>query len=688
MLSAGTPEQRKVKDMFEGWLQGLLMLFFLPFLFKYLITINDAIVDVIRTNSKYSIYSYYTFESYYDTFGGQEDGEDSTTSVLERLQDAKANLTLKIEEIDQSINNYTEAKEEAEADLERETEEKKKAEETVASNKKMIEDTLAENNYKLMNTTNGFEVSVDAVEADLNAIVKNFYDENREELIENEEYGYSEIRGLIADYSKDYNYVDENGNTQGNVSLVINEMGYALTDFYTQEILIGIIENEIEDLEKQEQEYEEQMENLDKAIIMAENGDTDMIGIMRTKAGETSRIFYLIIWMILVFEVIILLVLYYKRIFMLMALIAIFPLVTVAYVYEKVKMGKAQIMKNWMQEYILNVFIQTIHALLYVTLIETGYTIYLADNDSWLIYLIAVTSLMSMERIVKALLGLRGSTVTELGKYGMSALGVVGATGAVVSTFSHTVGDLKNISTETKNQEAAAAKKNEVKDERENTRRLERDNRINQNSRLTAEQRKLLLDKKHEEDERKDKKKEIRRKRATKARTYRAVAKGVGRVATNVTGAAAAVAGGLAAGGDFGDFQTAASVVNTITGTGGKAKLSDDAKKIEEAKEKERVKNELNKVNAEAPIPRNADYNGSGYDDYYNGGGNGNGGSRGRGNNSNGANNPSRKAKLASSFRRALGAKTDREVMSDHLDSAKIYVNKKYNIQNEEDKNN
>lgn len=66
VLLTGTPEQKKVKPMLEGWLEGLLLLMFLPFLFKYLITINDMLVDIIRVNSKYSVHAYYSFEPLFE----------------------------------------------------------------------------------------------------------------------------------------------------------------------------------------------------------------------------------------------------------------------------------------------------------------------------------------------------------------------------------------------------------------------------------------------------------------------------------------------------------------------------------------------------------------------------------------------------------------------------------------------
>lgn len=103
MIVAGTSEQKKVKGMFEGWLIGLLMMFCFPFLFKYLIVINDMVVDIVRTNSKYSVYAYYTFENMY-TKWGQEDGENSTTSVIDRLRDAAEQLKQDINDKNKDVN--------------------------------------------------------------------------------------------------------------------------------------------------------------------------------------------------------------------------------------------------------------------------------------------------------------------------------------------------------------------------------------------------------------------------------------------------------------------------------------------------------------------------------------------------------------------------------------------------------
>ena len=96
----------------------------------------------------------------------------------------------------------------------------------------------------------------------------------------------------------------------------------------------------------------------------------------------------------------------------------------------------------------------------------------------------------------------------------------------------------------------------------------------------------------------------------------------ISRVTANVTSGFGAIAGGIAAGGSAENFNTAAGVAKTLTGTGNNVKLSEDAEKGNV-----KVKNQVESVSTENPSDGTAgtqtssyqtpSYRGQGYDYSY-----------------------------------------------------------------------
>ena len=370
MLYTGTAEQKKVKGMIEGWLIGVLMLICLPFLFKYLIIINDTIVDILRTNSKYSVYAYYTFEDMYKRWG-YEKGEDSATDVVEKLRDALAQLTVDIETIDSNINSN----EQKIAELQQEIENN---EEMMVQKGKEINEIINKFNRGLGSMVNKRTNKITSIE-DVSAGLERELDGHAVKNLD--------MDTIISNYAANFTYRTIGGIGFGSdddvqAQLLIKAMGEVYKEKYKLAEEIKEKNLEIERLEEEKEEVQQDKEDVEYAIQKAENNQADLMGEMRTRVGETGRFLYVVILGILIFEVIVLLILYYKRLFMLAILITIFPLVTVAYVFEKTRGEKAKILQTWMQEYTTNVFIQTIHAILYVTLVEVGYSVYIDNKFS------------------------------------------------------------------------------------------------------------------------------------------------------------------------------------------------------------------------------------------------------------------------------------------------------------------
>ena len=95
-------------------------------------------------------------------------------------------------------------------------------------------------------------------------------------------------------------------------------------------------------------------------------------------------------------------------------LIMIFPIVMITYAIDKIGDGAAQTLENWTKEFTINILVQIVHAIIYVTLIQSGLDIYAANQDNWLFLLVAVLFLFPGERLLRSIFGMNGSTIGSL----------------------------------------------------------------------------------------------------------------------------------------------------------------------------------------------------------------------------------------------------------------------------------
>lgn len=636
ILLSGTAEQKKVKPMLEGWLTGLLIMMFMPFLFKYLIIINDTVVDIIRVNSKYSVHAYYSFNEMFEKWG-QEEGEDSKTTVIEKLYKAQEELEKEIEELEvkkEKLEQNVEAQKNILESLLSDDEESSYEllnKQNIDTALGIIENYLKDYNAQILN--NGTVMSVENIETEMIQLANNFWsiEENKDRFLNSDLSDAANLDSLyIAEVEKYFNNLEINVQDAANLEEAkkdlgtwIKALGGHIANRECMELLLQRTENRSSVVLEELTNTQNDLQNVEIAIDKLEHGELDIMSKMRTEAGNTGKFIYVAIWLVLVAQVIILLILYYKRLFMLMVLLAIFPLITVAYAYEKAKGGNSNIFKNWIQEYVVNVFIQTIHAILYVTLVETGYAVYIADDQAWLIYILAIVALITTEPVFKNILGLKASTVVDLTNYGKTALGATAGITALFGTFIHTKKDMENVDKKGKNIEAAKNKKHEKEDKKLGTLRQHRDNNINKMDNLSAKEKADLLKEKHKKDEQFDKRKEWLRKKNKQRRMNQRRLQKRAMLLKNLSGTLGTVAGGLAAGGGIDDFSTAAAVANIFTGTNGFVTLTDDAKNLNENSQNETPDNtpEVGSASPNEGAENNINYAGGSYDDYgYNGG--------------------------------------------------------------------
>lgn len=148
---------------------------------------------------------------------------------------------------------------------------------------------------------------------------------------------------------------------------------------------------------------------------------------VRVQAGMLKRIVLVGVYFILLGEVIVLLFMYYKRVFMLAFLIVIFPLVAATFVIDKIGDKKAQSFGIWYKEFAINVFVQLFHVAIYVALVEPSISTYLAGNDkTWLFMILSIVFLFQGEKIIRGIFNAK-SAANTIGDLAMVGAGIYGA---------------------------------------------------------------------------------------------------------------------------------------------------------------------------------------------------------------------------------------------------------------------
>ena len=335
----------KYKELVTNWIMGLVLLFLMPYVMKYILQINNAIVAELAKNREYQILTYYNVKGFADE---GISGEDTRTKVIEKLREQLATAW---------DNVYGEG--------------------GIYST---FSDTIKnvpglERNLSLYTEYMGYakNANTDEKRIEYETIAKRYL---------------SEVEGLVKLHS------DKLSEYGGDINKIL-------------EAYKKVTESE---------EYREMVEVQNNLLLAQKAQDTDLIGQMAEEAGKTGRFIYAIIFWILLVQLIFIIILYIKRIFMLAALIIVFPLVMITYVIDKSGDAKAQTFSTWLKEYIVNITIQIFHAIIYLILIEAGVKIYANSNhENWLFFAASILFIFPAEQIMRGIFGLKSSTLNNLG---------------------------------------------------------------------------------------------------------------------------------------------------------------------------------------------------------------------------------------------------------------------------------
>ncbi len=179
---------------------------------------------------------------------------------------------------------------------------------------------------------------------------------------------------------------------------------------------------------------------------------TDFMSKIANDAEGKGNVALALTYVIMCWQLLTIAMHYYKRILMIGFLIVIFPIVMAFYVLDKVGDGKSQSFDKWNKDFILNVFIQSFHAIVYMFVIGTVYSSQDASGSyDYILVIMGVTFLFTGEEIVKKIFSQDspGGTVSSLastaGKMMAAAAVAKGATTLASKPFSTGAQTISNV---------------------------------------------------------------------------------------------------------------------------------------------------------------------------------------------------------------------------------------------------
>lgn len=172
--------------------------------------------------------------------------------------------------------------------------------------------------------------------------------------------------------------------------------------------------------------------------------DYDYMSIIGREAQTTLSLGIATAYLILTWQLIMMLVYYYKRAFVIAFLIMIFPFVALTYVIDKLNDGKSQALSGWTKEFTTGIVVQIFHAIVYVFVVTTIYKTAQSGNIDTILVMIAATFMFEGENIVKQIFGVgkttamgtvaqNGVKIAALAKFAMKTAGKTAVTGAKVA---------------------------------------------------------------------------------------------------------------------------------------------------------------------------------------------------------------------------------------------------------------
>lgn len=150
-------------------------------------------------------------------------------------------------------------------------------------------------------------------------------------------------------------------------------------------------------------------ESFEKHIVEVIGGKID-------ETGGAELAAYAISYIILMFAEIKFLFLYLKRVFSVLFLTIIAPLISITYSIDKAGDGRAQAFSKWFEEYIVNMLVQPMQAFIYLVFVYSATEIAKAAPIVGIVFLFSLTRAEKIVRIIFNIKDLVSSQAMELFK--------------------------------------------------------------------------------------------------------------------------------------------------------------------------------------------------------------------------------------------------------------------------------
>lgn len=460
LMSIGGADQKKYFKYIEYWLTGLIILSILPYFLPAIPSISNSIVEMMADKAK-QINGRYSTKEILARLGYNTSylGEDAEIVELESLIDEK------IAALNSQMKGSSATKEEAQSAIDSKIKdalmkfseltdaEKASIESEITTVKNFVDenfdtwdDSKQATYEQYVNNVRDEVLSSASVSAMVSSSLDNIPDEvkNDPEInakiwqavgvgksnitkgnknsLEYERH-LSELKTIMAGKGLSTEY----SNCASSINKVINAYSdYTKTAAFTN-------------LEKLFSDYKDAViqQEIDELQEMKNMLARDVMTRLKQNAQSKNRLVYAIAWAILLFQMFAILFLYYKRLFAIIILIVIFPLVMSFYVIDKIGDGESQSLKMWLNEIIANCLVQVLHAAIYIILVNIGIEACEIDPDkNWFILILTVCFLFPGERILRGILGLKASTLGELkNNFAGVAIGVGAVRGMARNTY-------------------------------------------------------------------------------------------------------------------------------------------------------------------------------------------------------------------------------------------------------------
>ncbi len=172
-------------------------------------------------------------------------------------------------------------------------------------------------------------------------------------------------------------------------------------------------------------------------------GNTDYMSMMFKQGWSKGWLVYALCFSVMVMQILLLLVIYFKRLLIILFLIVCFPFVMISYAIDKLGDGKSQAFGNWYKEFALNVFMNSFHAIVYVIGMAFISKLGTSGSKNWLLMVILLSFVSKGDEMLRGIFHMNGGggdTAKGIGKTMLQAKGAVAAATTATSVASKLVG--------------------------------------------------------------------------------------------------------------------------------------------------------------------------------------------------------------------------------------------------------